>query len=242
MKVFEELFEVAKKLDVAATLSDSEELAKPLQALAEAAHEVGRAFSGSWLGYQSRVYYQGLVPPPPGANFSQEWGLDDVSYVGLGSRGEWREYQFDQVVTVIRQRAGNPDLTPAKNAAEQAASAFDAQKSEIISILHEAIEERPDSFLSKLKNDIDQLAPLSLMGVAERWRPKGQIMTRDTLAMGQGAQIPPHVHVGAEVASLRQTFGICKAAAEIARKAASTLLNEKAGAMLPPIVWERTCS
>jgi predicted nucleotide-binding protein len=61
------------------------------------------------------------------------------------------------------------------------------------------------------------------MEIAEDMRPKGQIMTRDTLAMGQGAQMPPHVRVGAEVASLRHTFGICRAAADIARKAASHL-------------------
>src|SRR5215813_4227196 len=80
MKTFEELFGLAKQLEAAADKGNAQDIEPPLKALQDAAHQVRRAFSGSWLGYHSRVYYEGFAPPPPGANFSQEWGLKDMSF------------------------------------------------------------------------------------------------------------------------------------------------------------------
>jgi predicted nucleotide-binding protein len=223
MNTSEELFDIAKKLDAAGALADANDIGKPLRALSEAAHEIGRAFSGSWLGYHARVYYKDLAPPPAGAHFSQEWGLKDMSITSLGSRGAWREFQFDEIVDAVYHSAGNANLTAAKKAEQQAAAVFNAQKTEIVSILHAALDAKPDTFLSKLKDDIEELTVMSLMDVAQHWMPQGQIMTRDTLAIGQRNQVPPHIHVGAEVASLKHTFSMCCAAADIARKAASHL-------------------
>lgn len=223
MTPFDELFEIARKLEAAADIVASEDISSPLDSLTDAANKIKRSFSGSWLGYHSRVYYAGLVPAPAGANFSQEWGLEDLSFTGLGSRGNWEEFQFEDVVNHIRKLAGNPDITDIKDAAEKADKKFDESKSEIISILETEISNKPDSFLSKLKADIDQLQPMSKINVAKHWSPKGQIMTRDMVAMGQGSTIPPHVDVLAEVISLQHSFGICRAAANIAKKAASHL-------------------
>ena len=47
---------------------------KELNKLEETAINVGKSWSGSWLGYHSRVYYRDLQPVPPGARFSKEWG------------------------------------------------------------------------------------------------------------------------------------------------------------------------
>lgn len=223
MKPFEELFDLAKRLESAAEAGQTSKISTPLDALVDAANEIKRSFSGSWLGYHSRVYYKGLTPTPAGANFSQEWGLKDMSITSLGSRGDWAEYQFEEVTNVIQEVAGKPNLSDAKKAARTAEGTFDAAKSEIISILETEIAVRPDTFLSKLKTDIEGLQPLSKMDVAEHWRPKGQIMTRDMVAMGQGAKVPPHIDVLAEVASIRHSFGICTSAADVARKAASHL-------------------
>lgn len=46
-------------------------------------------------------------------------------------------------------------------------------------------------------------------------------MTRDTTALGQGTIAPPHMMIRAEAVSIEHTFEICKAAAAIAKKAAS---------------------
>jgi hypothetical protein len=78
MTAIEELMKVANLLAAAAdTGADAEHVSNPLNALGEAADKTGRSFSGSWLGYHARVYYEDFQTPPPGARFDQEWGLGD---------------------------------------------------------------------------------------------------------------------------------------------------------------------
>ena len=223
MKAFEELFELAKQLEATAETGNAEVIEQPLKALQDAAHQVGRAFSGSWLGYHSRVYYKDFTVPPPGANFSQEWGLQDLSLTDLGSRGSWREYDYDAVERHIEALAKHPTLDPARDAARHADEVFDKGKAEIISILETELASQPDAFLSILKAELEKLEPMSQFDIARRLSPKGQIMTRDMIAMGQGNMVPAHINAAAKVASLRHSFGICKAATDIARKAASHL-------------------
>src|ERR1043165_738810 len=69
---------------------------KELDEIEKIANEVGLAWSGSWLGYQSRVYYKDLIPTPPGARFSKEWGFESLSF-REGSMGEWVEYEFKSI-------------------------------------------------------------------------------------------------------------------------------------------------
>lgn len=223
METFEELFDLARKLEAAAQSGDESEVSSPVAALKESAGKVKNSFSGSWLGYHSRVYYDGLKPVPAGANFSQEWGLEDLRFISLGSRGAWREYQFDQVVDYIQREAGSPDLSPAHAAQKGANEIFDKAKSEIVSILETELSSQADTFLSKLKLDLEELEPLSKVEVQRHWSPKGQIMTRDMIAMGQGILVPPHIDVLAAAESIQHSFGICRVATEIARKAASHL-------------------
>lgn len=219
----EELFAVAKKLNKAADASNVDEIKQPLEALHDAAQQVGRSFSGSWLGYHSRVYYDGLVPAPPGANFSQEWGLKDLSLTSLGSKGDWREYDSEEVKQHIRRLANNPNLQLAEDEATKASAIFDQAKSEISSILESELEDRSDQFLERLRADLAELKSVSPFEVAQSWSHKGQIFTRDMVAMGQGTKMPPHIAILAEVTAIQHSFAICKSAADIATKAASHL-------------------
>jgi hypothetical protein len=182
MQVFEELFEIAKKLNEAAAERESDEIAQPLALLEEAANQVKRSFSGSWLGYHSRVYYEELLPPPPGANFSQEWGLKDLSHTSLGSRGDWCEYDKEEVKKHICKLAKNPNLKPPNDASDKAAEVFDKSKSEVLSIFENELDHKPDAFISKLKTDLESFERMSSFEVAQHWCPKGQIMTRDMIA------------------------------------------------------------
>jgi predicted nucleotide-binding protein len=218
---YDELFALAEKLKRSAEAVDTDEIAKPLSALEEAADAVRKSFSGSWQGYHSRVYYAGLVPPPPGAHFSQEWGLMDTYASSYGSHGDWREYDPEAVKAHIRELAGEPDLETAHKASETANETFETAQSEIISILQNELDGQADSFLEKLKKDVEELQPASAFDVAQHLSPKGQIMTRDTVTIGQGTQIPAHISVIAEVKAIYHAFGICHAASNIASKAAS---------------------
>ena len=222
MEAYEELFKFARMLDDAANAGDADNIVQPLSAIENAANQVNRSFSGSWLGYHSRVYYDGLVPAPPGAHFSPERGLQRMAVPRLGSRGEWREFDPETVKSHIYAVAGKPDLDPARGVARVALSLFDEAKSAAISILEIEIESRPDAFLARLKEELGQLVPMSKRVFEQGWSPKSW-RSRDSVATGQGVQVPPHIDVLSDIASIRHSFRICKAAADISRKAASHL-------------------
>ena len=223
MTPVQELADSAKRFADAASFADVANNTVPLKRLAEAAQKIGHAFSGSWLGYHSRVYYEGFRRPPPGANFSQEWGFAGYPELGHGSRGSWSEFDPEEVKSFIHKSADFPDLEPARTAAAKASCVFDEAKAVVVSILELELSQRSDPFLSRLKADIEKLEPMSSFDIQQQLSPKGQIMTRDTLALGQGNRVPPHIHVAAEVLSIQQSFAICEAAADICIKAGSHL-------------------
>jgi predicted nucleotide-binding protein len=220
MTSHEELFQLVEPLSAAASGVEREDVSKPISALREAVAEVGRSFSGSWLGYHSRVYYENFQTPPPGAHFSQEWGLMDTF---AGSVGRWLEYPAEEVKQQVLRLAGNPDLSAAETVAQSADQVFNHAKAEIASIFQTELEAGPDGFIQSLSEQLQPLEPLSPSEVAERLNQRGQVMTRDTIVLGQGTQLPPHVAIKARYRAMEHSFAICREAAEIARKGASHL-------------------
>lgn len=220
MANYQELFEIADELAVKADLGLAPDVKEPIEALRRSVQNVARAFSGSWLGYHARVYYKDFHTPPPGAHFSQEWGLmGTVS--GMGSIGDWQEYTFEDAKAHVLALAGNPDLEAARKAAGSAAKAFESRKSDITSIMQMETGLGDDQFLSSLLEQLNNLEVLSPAEVAERLNQRGQVMTRDTVVLGQGTQLPPHIAVKSEYRSMEHTFAICHEASMIARKAGS---------------------
>ena len=191
-----------------------------LNALIVAAEELDKSFSGSWLGYHSRVYYADLQPAPPGAHFSQEWGLNGS--FSMRSTGNWQEFAPDAVETMIQQRAGNPDLSALETASKEAEKTFNSAKLDIISILA-SLDGEQDKFIESLAEKLEGLEALEATEIVRVWRPQGQIMTRDTTALGQGLSIPPHFSTLAHLRALSHGFGICRSGAEIAKKLAAHL-------------------
>lgn len=222
MKAHEELFQIAVELEEQAAKLEGSPWAESLGALEAAAKQLDASASGSWLGYHAHVYYKGLKPAPPGAHFSQEWGLMDT-FGTTGSSGDWCEYDPKDVRAAIDEQAGFSDTSQALIASKAAYTVFDRAKAAISSIVANELELREDGFLEKLLEELEPLVCLSTLEVADRWRGKRQVMTRDTTAIGQGTRVPPHVLVMAEVASLRLPFQCCERVAQIARKAGSHL-------------------
>jgi len=223
MTSYEELFAIADQMEKIRASPELQSAEDALCALDDVAMEAGRAFSGSWLGYHAHVYYKDLEPPPPGAHFSQEWGLKDMSFSSLGSRGNWCEFDPKELKTHLHAKAGNVDLSAVASAAGAADEAFKATKAEIRSILLTENAEESDVFLTQQLADLDKVHPLTTAEIAEIWSPKGQVITRDMVAMGQRTKVPPHTAIRAEIASIRQAFNICYEAGQISRKAASHL-------------------
>ena len=100
-----------------------------------------------------------------------------------------QEYDPEVVKTRIRELAGEPNLENAHRAADAASDTFKLAKAEIISILQNELDERDDGFLENLKQEVDELKPLSTPDVAQHLSPTGQIMTSDTVVVGPETQI-----------------------------------------------------
>ena len=227
MSVIEELNAIATKLTEYSELIKNKEFNAPLNELENAAKEVGKAFSGSWLGYHSRVYYDNFAAPPAGARFSQEWGLMDT-FSFKETLGNWAEYTYEDVINVINHMAGNPDLTVQKSKNAEAQECFEESKYKIKSCFSRISESKADDkFIEDLREKTEKQKILQVNDFIDYVRPKGSFMSRDTTAIGQGLQTPPHFAVLAKVHALQQTFIACGKLSKVASRVSSHLTNLK---------------
>lgn len=221
MGEYSEIFEIADQLSDTATKCDAKILGK----LMSAAEEVGKSWSGSWLGYHSRVYYKDLQPVPPGARFSIEKGFMDT-YFSEGTVGDWVEYEFDAVVETIYEMAGNPNLSEAMKSSTQAKALFDESQSRILSLLSPAlIVHTTDTFLNDITDKIKKKSILSESDFVNLFAPKGKLVSQDKTAALAGIKTPPHISVIAKVSVIGTPFTACDELSKLARRVASHLEN-----------------
>lgn len=224
-QVSEELFEIANQLDSIQAELDSTEVTVPLMKLENAASKVGKSWSGSWLGYHSRIYYRDFQSPPAGAHFSQEWG--PMHYFMSGTTSAWKEYEYDKVQETIYDIAGNPDLETVRKLVDAARSSIDDKRVEILSLISTALNQRDDPFLSKLKEQVNATSVPTARDFIESRLPSGQIISRDTVAIGQGFQSAPHLDVWGEVMAHRVPVSVCEALSKTAKQAGSHLARRE---------------
>lgn len=223
--ISDELFGIVDRLEEVATRSEAPEIEGPVRKLEAAADEVGKAWGGSWFGYQSRVYYRDLEPPPPGAHFDKQWGFEGA----FSSRtvGDWLEYEADGVRKAIQERAGAPDLDQAKDFAKSARETFEDCREEAVSLLTTAMQEREDQFLAKLKEEAESSQPFGASDFVNVHSPTGQFVGWDSLALSQGIHVPPHMAELAEVMALLSPGHQCATLAKVVRRAASHLAKRE---------------
>lgn len=227
MSTSQDLNNISRSLSEAAERLNDTEFTKPLDDLAHAANEFGKAWSGSWLGYHSNVYYIDFSLPPPGARFSQEWGFEECWPIEA-TVGDWREYRATDVVEAIGQAAGEPDTSSQQTEAKKAAELFDDAKSQVLSLLSTAISGRSDDkFLADLQTQTEKLNIFDAATMVRALSPKGQLMTRDMSALEKGLVTPPHISVIAKVAALRDPFRACRDLSKIALRIAGHLKNQE---------------
>ena len=225
MTVADELFQVADRLESIGKSQQEKEFSNPLQLLQDAAELAGKAWSGSWLGYHSRVYYADFVPTPPGARFSKEWGLKNTLAI-QDTVGEWVEYHFDDVLAVLRQSAGNPNVSSQEAQSSSAKNVFEECQSQILSLLSNVLStHKDDKFLSDVVQKVENTQVLSRSDFISAMRPSGQFISRDTVAIQSGLQTPPHVQLLAQVLAIRNPFTVCEHLSKLSRRAASHIYN-----------------
>ncbi|MGE4398127.1 MAG: TIR domain-containing protein [Campylobacterales bacterium] len=178
-----------------------------VDALSNAANTIGKAWSGSWLGYHSRVYYIDFQPPPPGATFSQEWGFTE-SY-RFETNGEWEEYDFDDVIKIIHEKAGNPISETILKDAQEASEAFENIKSSALSLMYANYSTEKDKHLEKLVNAIESKNISTKNDFIKAMRPTGQFISRDMRAIEKGITVPPHLACMATALALKYPFLQC---------------------------------
>lgn len=220
----QDLFKIARSLDSFTTYESD-----GVEALIEAASEIGKSWSGSWLGYHSKIYYENFETPPPGAVFSQEWGLMDS--FSMGMRGAWQEYRFDDVVSLIHERAGNPSIDDLLDLGKKAEEAFDDAKTSTLSMLHAQHNLENDKFLASLVDKIEKAKLLDESDFIDYLRPKGQMMSRDMVAIEKGQVVPPHFSVLAKANAAIFPFKACEELRKQIIKVASHIENLEGNAV-----------
>ena len=218
-ELHEELVEIALKLETIAERGRLPDIQDPLDRLKQAAEEVGKSSSGSWIGYQANVYYKNLKIPPPRAHFNPEWGLMPLAFVPERTTGDWVEYDPDQVRNVIFLRAGNPDIKPAEEFQKSANIAIARYKGGLLSIIEIASSYSESKFLIDQSATISKLSPLADYEYLMSWQPE-RGSSKDSKAVHQGIWNPPHAKILSQVISIQTSIATITDLAEIARQVA----------------------
>ena len=210
-----ELRDIALELHELVSRARNPDIVDTLQNLKEAADRVGKAWSGSWLGYHAYVYYKGFQKPPQSARFSSEWGLNQTVFANDGTVGDWAKYDPPEVEAMIDIIAGKPDMTYVERFEEYIRRTIERARDDLLSVIEMDPQHADSPYLTKTN---ERLADLSLRHAEEylaSWRPKVGI-TRDRRALGQGDQNPPHLRTLAHVSSIEHTLKTLEIVAESA--------------------------
>ena len=219
MSISKDLFKIANDLNKFDEFKSAE-----IDALIQAANDVGKSWSGSWFGYHSKIYYENFITPPPGARFSQEWGSIDC--LMDGTIGNWSEYRFEDVIEVIYENAGNPKIEgEVLFESSKAEEAFEQAKSSALSLIHSNYADNKDKFLSSVVDKIEGTKILNQHDFIRYLKPSGQFMSRDTIALEKGLLTPPHIAVLANALAFKSPFQACSDLKKYINKLASHVQN-----------------
>ncbi len=190
MTLTEELFQVADATANAHARLREETLRKALSAIERACGQAKRAWSGSNLGYHATVYCEGLEPPPPGVNFSPEWGIENRWPVNQPDPG-WTEMDYQAVVDLILLRAAGPDIAAIEEVLKQLRGEFSVLKERTISLFTALQPNAKDTFLERKLRQIESLKVVHSGTIAQTLTNTPN-WSRDSLAVSQGHRVAPH--------------------------------------------------
>ncbi len=140
--------------------------------------------------------------------------------------GDWQAYYPDGVQQIIYEKAGNPDLTLARQMREEGSRLFEDKRSDIISILETALSSLQDAFLIGLKAQLEKKQISTAYDFIETRKPRRPVYQdaiRFIAAEAKGIRLPAHIAVLSEVFSIQNPETVCEELADIAKRAASHL-------------------
>ena len=201
MSISEELLRIANQLNKYEDYDSPE-----LDAIEKAANAIGRSWSGSWLGYHSRVYYADFQHSPPGATFSKLYGINPRVH----TRGDWNEYTSEKIVDLIYKQAGNPSLRLSTFDSREATEVFEKTQQSAISLIHSNYDLKNNKFLANLAAKIESLEISTEDGFIKVRTPSNKIVSQDIRALEEGLIVPPHIEVLSIVHATKAPFQSCK--------------------------------
>lgn len=214
--LLDDIVRAARRCERAARQFEAEPIRAMKERLGDAIEQVGLAWSGSWIGYQSRVYTAELRPRRPGESFDSEWGADG-GFCDT-TRGQWAEYDFADLSETIKQIAGvsDDDWEKIEDVADRVKQSFDEARSELLSTLDAILVTHDEPPLRDVRKSIGDLKSHVTSSQLVRTLAPRQYMSRDGRAINEGLKVPPHISVHVRLAE-KLSFG--KQAEELAKHA-----------------------
>ena len=200
MLISNELLQIANQLDKYEDYDSSK-----LDALEKAAITIGKSGSGSWLGYQSRVYYADFQSPPPGAIFSKLWGITSTK-----TQGTWKEYTREEISDFISEQAGNSSVGVRDVDIREATEIFEKAQESTLSLVHANYDLESNKFLANLAAKIESLKISTEDDFIEGRTPSSDIASRDIRALEEGWAIPIHILLLSMAHGTKPPFQSCK--------------------------------
>jgi hypothetical protein len=184
-------------------MADSEHVVTTLKNVEDLLQQMDRAWSGSWLGYQSRVYMKDFAPQGPDDFFDTDWGMDHPT-PWHGHRGNWVLVDEHRVRENI---LGNEDVMSVLELSLKATETFDEAKDEAITIVDAllSITSNDDKIQNIRKSIAGIHSHISASDFIKYMMPK-QYRTHDMRAIQEGPQVPPHKDIAARIHSAKSRW------------------------------------
>jgi predicted nucleotide-binding protein len=219
MTADQEIMQIADRAARLLAKIQTPELQTAFDGLEREARAVGRAWSGSNIGYHATVYFVGFTPPPPGVHFSSEWGLEDRWPTNrVDSR--WQEHDHEGVANEIVRRAGEPDITAIAEKVNPYRDAFFDLKEAAASNLIATLKGGADPYLQTRLAELEELDAPGVNAIIKNWLPTSYT-SRDSLAMHQGTRAAPHQCILAIPIAVRALGTSIERLSKIARESAA---------------------
>ena len=219
--VYLELIKLSDEIDDYLKTHKDDKFFQQLNSLQETAENIGMSWSQSWLGYHSCVYYNNFCPPPHGAVFSPQLGLEPYPYINP-TNGEWVAYNYSDVIEYILESSGNVNLDELGATSRTTLEFFEEKKAVVISELSIFTKKIPDDkYVNDLSDKISKTIYYSRDKLINAMVPKGNLMSSDVRAITEGIKCPPHITIKATVGALKSPYHLCKELSKITRQIAS---------------------
>lgn len=146
--------------------------------------EYEKSWSGSILGYHSNVYYRDFKAPPENTYFSQEWGINHISYlssIGLNSQGDWVEYNREYIRGNILSSIDENDISIIIDLSEKTRALLEESRDKVLSIIYSQNIISQDEYLIKLVDFFKQFLVFKQKNFESYFLKKfaGKFYTRD---------------------------------------------------------------